>query len=541
MTTLPQEILERSERVLAFHHSTRWSERSIPAAAARPAPAPPGCPVASLPRVPLPTNVLDLPVPAMRLLEQQTDALPESMRDPPQNLRTLATWLFMSAGVTWPRKGSGVEVRACPSPGWVYPCEIYVAAFGIEGLEPGFYHFSPGEFCLRKLRDAAAALALLKRGRPDLDFLKTTPGAVLVSTVFARAAVRFDRRGYRAMLLEAGQLTENLGKVAAALGVRSLTRLRVSDSGTRELIGIADDADPATLEAVQTMVVWADAAQHPLAVTSLPSDPLPPIPRTVAAPADPIQSMLQAHRDAVAPGVAIREIRPPLTDLSPLPASTPMIERSAVGAMPGGSALSRVLLKHTFAQQFTRLAVPRDAFLHANRLTFRGGTYFPLVPDGVYPALVRPYWIIHDVVGLDAGVWFYDPRGDRFAALHPGGFRLESSYFCLEDAKIADAAAVCVMVANLGQLLGHAGPDAYRLSLLEAGVLTQRLYLAMSALGLAVRGMPAFFDEPIRHFLGLEQTGWEVLAVAAVGAPPNATSASLHAATHTHQDLGFRD
>lgn len=540
MTTLPRDILDRSERVLEFHHHTRWAERAVPATVRRPLLAAARVMFPSCPKVALPTNLLDLPVSTLQLMQQLSDALPESMRDPPQNARTLATWLFMAAGVTWPKKGAGVEVRAWPSAYWTYPCELYLAVFGIDGIDPGFYHFSPAEFALRKLREATDALSLIKRGRPDLEFLKTVPAAMLVSTSLARASHRFERRGYRFGAVEAGQLTENLAKVGSALGVRTLTRLRLTDSSMRELLGLDDQTAFADEQVVHAMVVWADAARAPLVSAARTAGALPAIAREHDAPTDAYGSILAAHQDCVAPGVAVREIRPPLTNLSPLPSELSRIDRRPLGDAAGGQALSRVLMKHTFAQQFTRLPCSRDAFLHINRLAFRGGAYYPLVPDDSHVGCIRPFWIVHDVVGLDAGIWAYDVMKDQWADLNRGGYRLESSYLSLEDAHVADAAAVCIMVANLRQLLSQGGPDTYRLALVEAGICTQRAHLAASAMGFGVRSLPAFYDEAVRRFLGIEHTGWEPLQLLALGTPPNAKASPL-ASTGASGELGFRD
>ena len=50
-----------------------------------------------------------------------------------------------------------------------------------------------------------------------------------------------------------------------------------------------------------------------------------------------------------------------------------------------------------------------------NRLAFRGGTFFPLHPDGPHVALVRPFWLIHEVVGMDSGLWYYHPPTDAWS------------------------------------------------------------------------------------------------------------------------------
>src|SRR5207248_2892775 len=57
--------------------------------------------------------------------------------------------------------GGEILFRAAASTGALYQTEVYVAVGEVAGLEPGVYHFCPGDFALRRLRggDVRAALA----------------------------------------------------------------------------------------------------------------------------------------------------------------------------------------------------------------------------------------------------------------------------------------------------------------------------------------------------------------------------------------------
>ena len=240
--TLPRDILERVERVHEYHQASKHTYESVRAelevldAANRPSPY---RVFADHPKTPLPTTILDIPAPALGVLRGGDDALPESQICPPQDLKTLATWLHMAAGLTQKTETDGVTawLRSCPSAGALYPCEIYIAAFGLHDLEPGLYHYSPREFALRKLREGWETFSQMKRGRPELEFLKTVPAVLLVSTIFWRSAWKYQKRAYRYALEDAGHLIQNLVTVGTGLGVQTMTRLRVNDSTWRELIG----------------------------------------------------------------------------------------------------------------------------------------------------------------------------------------------------------------------------------------------------------------------------------------------------------------
>ena len=387
--TLPQDVLDRVERVLEYHESTKHTYDSVRADPIKPDPQ--NQPYEfrvfeERPKIPLPTGLLDLPVPTIELMTNGLEALPPSQVGPPQDLRSLATWLHFANGIASKRRTvtQTVFTRTLASDGGTFPGETYVAAFAVEGLESGLYHFSPREFALRKLREGPETLARLTRGRPDLAFLKTVPAAILVSSIFCRSTWKFGKRGYRNALHDCGYLVQNLVTVATGLGIQTMARLHVNDTATRELIGVAADADFAQAEAVHAMVIWADRATCPMerpasvalqmsdatigsslddattigptgaqrvdsgpaaTKTQATSNALPVIERSeLAMDVIPYVSILSTHIDCVAPGIAVREVRPPLTDLSALPPNTPVIEAPSTEETLAGAPLRRVLL-----------------------------------------------------------------------------------------------------------------------------------------------------------------------------------------------------
>ncbi|HZL34687.1 MAG TPA: SagB/ThcOx family dehydrogenase [Tepidisphaeraceae bacterium] len=524
MLRLPRDILERVERVMEYHRASKLTPQSVRAnPMALDLPIKPALyrQFEGLAKAALPTSVLDAPVSAAAVLSEGLNAVPDSQRNPPQNLKTLASWLYLANGLAVQTEATRMApwLRTCPSSGALYPYEIYVAAFGIEGLEPGLYHYSVKEFALRKMRDGAITLATIKRGRPDLNFLKSVPAALLVSTIFWRSAWRYRARGYRIALLDAGHVIENLVAAGNGLGVQTMTRLQINDSTTRELIGLAPDADFGAAEAVQAMVIWADDATCPLPESAAlsPRGGLAPIARSPLSPKYvPYGSIVAIHQDCVAPGMPVRVIRPPLTELSPM-APTSLSPAPAYAQAPQSRTIRQALLSRRSTRVFSDNSISRDQFLAINRLAFRGGTVLPMQPDGPHIALLRPFWVLHAVAGLDAGAWYYDPKGDRLAMVRRGNYRPDTQFLNVEQSLCGQAAAICFLVADLHTLTAGAGPDAYRLAHLEAGIAGQRVCLAAAAISLGCCGIGVFYDDPVRNFLMLDNTGWETIYALAIG------------------------
>lgn len=551
---LPRHIHDRVERIYAYHGA---SKLRFGAAKLQHSPKPPVGPLfPEAAKIPLPTTLLDEPLGTLAVLESATEALPDSFMAPPQDLKTLASWLYMADGILSGAKDA--EYRTWESQDGIYPTEIYVASIALLDLEPGLYHYDPRAFCLRKLREGPETLSQLKRGRPDLEFLKRAPGTLLVSSSFAKTNCA---RGYRSALVDCGQLVQNLVTVASGLGIQTVTRLRMTESTMRELIGVGASDDFSQEESVQAMVVWADRTQREaieshvaapalrqaeraatvaverqpvkinagaVAVASLEFADLalPPISRSSLSPIHrnirpiPCQSaeaIRKVQHDCVAPGVALREIRPPLTEMTPLADDIPCAHLGPMRQHKEGQPLRNLLLNYKPVQTFAADAIPRDTLRWISHFAFSCGTFFPLFPQGLHTALARPFWIVHNVAGTEPGIWYHRSDVDQWCMLRHGELRFETQFLVGEDPAFGEAAAVCLIVANIPSLLLQGSPDTYRLAHLEAGTAARRLALAAGGYELSAKSSSLFYDDEIRQLLGLQESGWEPLGATAIG------------------------
>ena len=521
---LPPEVMARIDRIVAYHDASKLVRGQQPDhrlgdPALHPSPY---RIFTGMPRVALPTHLLDEAVETLRLMSDSLDTLPESLKNPPHDLKTLASWLYMAAGLTC-RSQQGDKVhwlRATPSAGAMYPCEIYVVAFSIDGLEPGLYHFCVKDFSLYQLRAGYDTLAQIKRGRPDLEVLKTMPGLLLVSTRLWRTAWNFGLRGYRYMAMDAGHLVESLVMAATGLGIRTMVRLHVNDRTARELIGITSDAPFEQLEPVQAFVAWAEQSPHPLMPPAVRMSPhaLEPVARaTPPGGSFEMPEIIKVHDDCVAPGVGVHEVHPPQTEQSPVefnpapPAGTLPVSPS----MP----LRQTMAARRSIRQFTAQSLSREQLATVCRVTFRGGTHYPLFPEGSHMALVRPFWFVHHVSGLTAGLWYYNLLEDRLLPVRQGDLRRELGRALPGPTLGETPAAVCFMVAQLKQTMQRTSPDVYRLAHLEAGMASHRLYVAATSMKLGCCAIGAFYDDQVRQLLGIAQLGWEVIYGTAIGVP----------------------
>lgn len=172
--------------------------------------------------------------------------------DVPVSLVQLSSLLHAAYGVTHELEigvpGSGPRLRAVPSGGALFPLEVYVIPWHVEGLPLALYHFDPLRRVLEWLR--GGNLAADVRAATVYDDLALGGGVLfVVSGVFWRTRFKYGLRGYRFALLECGHLAQNILLAATAFGLRSVPIGGFYDRRVDELLGL-DGVNESTLYAV---------------------------------------------------------------------------------------------------------------------------------------------------------------------------------------------------------------------------------------------------------------------------------------------------
>jgi SagB-type dehydrogenase family enzyme len=139
------------------------------------------------------------------------------------NPRLLSTILFNALGVIGTSLLGSLELakRPAPSPGGMYPLEIYVIARHVEGVSSGIYHYQPIGHGLSEIRDGIAPFPLdqyLFMGQP---YAANAPVTLVIAAVFHRSLKKYRDRGYRYALIEAGHIGQNVALACEALGLGS--------------------------------------------------------------------------------------------------------------------------------------------------------------------------------------------------------------------------------------------------------------------------------------------------------------------------------
>jgi SagB-type dehydrogenase family enzyme len=480
------------------------------------------------PAVPLPREV---PPPALPALEAVAGGAAASARAP-VDLRTLAQLLFFSAGLTKRVVYPGGEVhhfRAAASTGALYQTEVYVVAGAVAGLEPGVYHFCPGDFTLRRLRagDHRAALAAAAaRG----DLVGDAPLTVALTAIYWRNTWKYRARAFRHFFWDAGTLLANLLATAAAADVPARVLLAFADPVVNALLGI-DHAREGSLVLVP---VGRGTGPAP------PSPPAPPleqpwVPLSRREESDPL--VRRAYEaSSLADGAAARAW---LADPGPGTA-----RRVPPGTEPGGSppgrppvpsrALGETILRRGSTREFRRDPIGGTQLLAVLDAALRP---LPLDLPGAEPALSEVHLLVHAVEGWPPGAYLWDPAARRPRPVRPGEFRREGGELCLEQPLGADASVVAFFLADLAAVLARWGNRGYRAANLAAGLLGGRLYLGAYGLELGATGL-TFYDDEVVRFFQPAAGGRDAIFVTALGLPARRRAArGLRAAAGAPEPL----
>ena len=138
----------------------------------------------------------------------------------PATAEELAKLFYLTYGLTAPNG----QFRPIASGGGLYPLEFYVTVINVDGVEPGLYHYDVEEHHLDAIR----------RGDPDFDQLNELVWLqdiadptkmsmiVFVSAILQRSTMKYGDRGYRLVLMEAGEAIHNLSILGHSMGLSSV-------------------------------------------------------------------------------------------------------------------------------------------------------------------------------------------------------------------------------------------------------------------------------------------------------------------------------
>jgi SagB-type dehydrogenase family enzyme len=427
-------------------------------------------------------------------------------------LEHLASILYYSAGVTRVKEyvGGRIYFRAAACAGALYPTEIYVVCGDIEGLAAGVYHFSPGDFSLRMLREGDHRNALVHATAADPAVASATV-TLIFSSISWRSTWKYRDRAYRYHFWDNGTMLANALAMAQSHGLPAHIRLGFVDSEIENLIGI----DGMRELALSLMTIGSEEN------TTRASNRLPePISHEVI-PLSSSEVDYPAIREAYKTSSLADE-----AEVSLWRGASPSTRPVAVGeppialAIPAASELPDVSIEAVIERRAsTRRFALKPIALQDLSVILYCATRDVAADYSIGGAQVNElYLIINRVDGVSPGAYYYHKDKHAIEQLKEGDFSQRARYLTLEQDLGGDAAVTVFFMADLDRVLDAYGNRGYRVAQMEAGIMGGRIYLAAYALKRGATGL-TFYDDDVTDFFKPHAAGLSCIFVTSIGVP----------------------
>src|SRR4030095_12009754 len=186
--------------------------------------------------IPLPRALVQTLAPAVDVIASAGVSSAEG-RGP--DLARLTSILYYSAGVTKPKTYPGGELyfRAAACAGALYPTEVYLVCGDIQGLAAGVYHFNPGDFALRCLREGDLR-GILAHASGDEPSVVSAPVMLVFTSISWRSTWKYRDRAYRYHFWDNGMIMAHALSMAAAHELAAQVVMGFAEEAVDKLIGI---------------------------------------------------------------------------------------------------------------------------------------------------------------------------------------------------------------------------------------------------------------------------------------------------------------
>lgn len=189
--------------------------------------------------VQLPTPASDGTVAVERAIKERRTV--RDFRRDPLNITQLSQLLWAAQGITDAKRG----FRAAPSGGALYPLDVYavVGDEGIEGLDPGVYHYYPSihniELISRGDRRREVASASLWQ-----MWMARAPVIFVITAEYERITRKYGERGIRYAQIEVGHVGQNIFLQSVSLGLGAGIVGAFRDDEVAKAIGAPENHEP---------------------------------------------------------------------------------------------------------------------------------------------------------------------------------------------------------------------------------------------------------------------------------------------------------
>lgn len=223
-----------------------------------------------------------------------------------------------------------------------------------------------------------------------------------------------------------------------------------------------------------------------------------------------IHQNLTAGWDSPLPADLMAAVTPPLVKPYPGLQIIPLPTEYLPVDMPLDQVLKTRSSSHNYGSSPISLAALSTLLRYSYGIKSIGRAYntksfpFRMSPSGGGLQPVDLYLVANDVTGLDQGLYYFDGLQHALVQIDKGAVRRRFTQCCIMQDWISDAPLIVILSINMGRVFWKYGDRGYRVTHLDAGVLTENLYLVTAALGLSGCAVAGFYDERVNDLLEID-------------------------------------
>jgi nitroreductase len=352
-------------------------------------------------------------------------------------------------------------------------------------LEDGLYYYSAPK----------NKLILLRRG----DFCLHRAGepvrlTFFITAIFFRVAIKYLKRAFRYVLMDAGHITENLDLVLKSEGIKVELDYDFSDQYVNSILGL--DQDREVCLAVGRVLGGKAPAR---------TEPIEPAEASLAQPSRIYKKEFEFPEIKDAYKASCQIISP--TELS-VPGPEDLGVKVGAGKQLSGKencpeqfTFSETVIRRRSKRNFVPTGLSYDCFdwLTSLLCTGPGQTVQPVESS-------LQIGILADrVEGLEPGFYLLDRTTSSCCLVKSGHFLEEMARACLDQVWVGRASLNFLFMVNLETMEQTWGPRGYRHALITAGRLGHRIYLGATAAGLGALAIGALYDSETADLLELNK------------------------------------
>lgn len=420
----------------------------------------------------------------------------------------LARLLYFTNGVTAVAQ-YGLHVqhyRAAPSAGGLYPTEIYLLVRRDDEIPAGVYNLDVRDLSLNRAvplglgpegKDLWQQLSTASLGQPAVG---ESDYCLVFTTIFFRSAWRYQERAYRRIMLDTGHVFGNCGAIAPREGFVAAATTGFIDEEINRLLGISSAREGAVI--VAPLVEQARWRPELAGKRWMRSSPFQNV---QAHDGQDLLALLHERSSVVRRDLPLlsNPLQVERRGVFDLPIAGQRIPLADVPDPLAGTGLTSAIVERRSTRQLSQAGLSFEEFSALLRSGYPDADTTSVSEQGFQRDLLSTWLAVHNVEGLEPGVYALDPETMTVSLVEAGDRRRESYFLALHQELSGNAACVVFHTADLRRSVELYGDRVYRTLHMDAGHIGERLNLAAIALGLGVSGIGGFFDNYVNELLAI--------------------------------------